>query len=146
MKKFITTIIVSVLAIATVSARNIYSRNVSDLPTPAQTTLDLNFKAKVSVIKIEKGFTGISEYDVVLTDGTEITFDRDGYWTDIEVAYGKKVPDSMVPKTILDYIRANNQNKKIIGIEKNRNTYDIQLENGIEMKFDRAGNFLRYDD
>lgn len=145
MKKSLLVALAAIISIISVSARDIYSRKVSDLPSSAQNTLSQHFKASLSVIKIDKGFTGVSEYDVVLTDGTEISFDRNGNWKDIEVASGKRVPDALVPKQILDYVKKYNQNKKIVGIEKNRNNYEVELENGIEIKFDRAGNFLRYD-
>lgn len=146
MKRFLSITLIAMMAIVAMNARDTYSRNAQDLPATAQKTLTGNFKAGVSVIKIDKGLRGISEYDVVLTDGTEITFDREGFWTDVEVAMGKKVPDSLIPKAILDYIKNNNQGKKIIGIEKDRNTYNVELENGLQLKFDRAGKFLRYDD
>ncbi len=146
MKKSILAALVALIAVFSVSARDVYSRNVAELPAAAQATLKQHFKASLSLIKIDKGFTGVSEYEVILTDGTEITFDRTGNWKDIEVAKGKHVPDALVPKQILDYVKQNNQNKKIVGIEKNRNTYEVDLENGVEMKFDRSGRFLRYDD
>lgn len=144
MKKFL---ILSLLAIATtlsVAARDTFSRNISDLPQTAQNILNQNFKAKLSLIKIEKSLGRIDEYEVVLEDGTEINFDRDGKWKDVEVRLGKSVPASIVPKAIRDYVKANNQNKKIIGIEKTGKHYEVELENGVELRFDRAGNFLSY--
>lgn len=146
MKKLVLILAVLLGATITMTARDTYSRNVADLPAAAQSIIKQNFKADVSIIKIDRGFSGISEYEVILNDGTEITFDKSGNWKDVEVARGKKVPDYFVPKAILDYIKQYNQGKKVIGIEKKRNGYDIELENGIDMKFDRAGKFLRYDD
>ena len=146
MKKFLLASFIVILTTMTITAKDIYSRNASDLPSAAQTVLMNNFKSKVSVIKIEKSLTGVSEYEVILSDGTEISFDREGNWKNVEVSLKKKVPDSIVPATILEYIKKNNKGKKIVGIEKNRNYYEVELENGIELKFDRAGNFKRYDD
>lgn len=145
MKKLVLLLVALVVSVATVSARDVISRNINDLPNAALATVNDNFKAKVSVIKIDKGITGVSEYEVILTDGTEITFDRNGNWKEVEVPGNKQVPDYFVPKTIRDYIKKNNNNKKVVGIEKNGRSYEVQLENGIEMKFDRAGNFIRYD-
>ena len=88
---------------------------------------------------------GISEYEVILADGSEITFDKSGNWKDVEMPAGKSVPDYFIPKAIKDYVSKNNKGQKIVGIEKERSSYEVQLNNGIEMKFDRAGNFLRYD-
>lgn len=130
----------------TMTARDIYSRNISALPTAAQSAIQQNFKAEVSLIEVDYSLGRIDEYEVILTDGTEITFDRSGNWKGIEVAKNKKVPSYFVPKVITEYIKKYNDNKHIIGIEKKRNGYEVELENGIELKFDRAGNFIRYDD
>lgn len=137
-------LLIAVLGVTAASARNTYSRNVSDLPGVAQTTLKNNFKAKVSIIKIEKDLRG-TEYEVVLTDGTEIDFNSKGEWKNVEVSINNKVPDSMVPQAIRDYVKANNQNKKIVGIEKKSDTYEVELQNGVDLVFNRAGKFLRYD-
>lgn len=129
----------------TASARDNYSHNPADLPNSAQTVLKNNFKAGVSHIKIEKDFGIIKEYDVVLTDGTEVTFDSHGNWKDIEVKLNGSVPSSLVPKAIADYVKQNQKNVKIIGIEKNRTGYEVELSNGVEMKFNSDGKFVRYD-
>ena len=144
MKKICTLIIICLFSLSVTQARNEFSRNIADLPSPAQTLISKDFKAKLSLIKIEKTIGRVAQYEVILDDGTEINFDTKGNWTDIEVRLGKKVPDSIVPREILDYVKKNCKNKKIIGIEKNRKDYEIELEDGSELKFDRAGNFLRY--
>ena len=63
-------ILLSVLLVfgfATVAvARDDYSRDASVLPEAARTTISNNFKAKVSLIKIDKDFGRISEYEVCL--------------------------------------------------------------------------------
>lgn len=145
MKKIFVAILMAFIAVFAVNARDIISRNMSDLPTTAQNTLKQNFKSGISVIHIEKDLLGVTEYQVILKDGTDISFDREGVWQEVEMAMGKRVPDSIVPKAILDFIKANNKGRKIIGIEKNRKAYEVTLDNGVELKFDRAGKFLRYD-
>ena len=145
MKKILLASVMALIAVFVVNARDIISRNMADLPATAQNTLKQNFKSGISVIRIDKDLLGVSEYEVILKDGTDLTFDRDGVWQEVEMAMGKRVPDSMVPKAILNFIKVNNKGRKIIGIEKNRKSYEVQLDNGVELKFDRAGNFLRYD-
>ncbi|MDE7347426.1 MAG: PepSY-like domain-containing protein [Muribaculaceae bacterium] len=127
------------------SARNNYSHNQEDLPIAAQTILKNNFKAGVSHIKIEKDFGKIKEYDVILTDGTEVTFDSHGNWKDIEVRQNASVPATLVPKAIADYVNQNQKNAKITGIEKNRSGYEVELSNGVEMKFNSESRFIKYD-
>jgi len=146
MKKLTLLMAVVLCTVFTMTARDVYSRNISSLPVAAQSAIQQNFKAKVSIIEVDYSFGSIDEYEVILTDGTEIVFDRSGNWKEIEVAKNKKVPSYFVPKAITEYIKKYNEGKRIIGIEKKRNGYNIELENGIELQFDRAGNFVRYDD
>ena len=138
-------ILAVIIGAFTASARNNYSHNPADLPNSAQTILKNNFKAGVNHIKIEKDFGKIKEYDVVLTDGTEVSFDSHGNWKDIEVRQNASVPSSLVPKAITEYIKLNQKKVKITGIEKNRSGYEVELSNGVEIKFNSEGQFLRYD-
>lgn len=130
----------------TASARDTYSHDVNVLPMAAQIVVKNNFKAGVNHIKIDKEFGRVSEYDVILTDGTEITFDRNGNWKDIEVRRNGSVPAAFVPAAISTYVKQNQKKAKIVGIEKNRSGYDVELSNGVDMKFNTDGKFVRYDD
>lgn len=127
-------------------AKDTYARNASALPKAAQSVLARNCKAKVSLIKIDKDFGRISEYEVILTDGTEITFDRNGNWESIEVGNNKSVPDGFVTQAIRNFVKNNHKGTRIVGIERDRSGYDVELSDGLKLKFDRAGNFKRYDD
>lgn len=129
----------------TAAARDTYSRDVSVLPAAAQSVLKQNFKSQVSVIKIDKDFGRVSDYEVILADGTEITFDRSGNWENVEVGRKSSVPSAFVPKQISDFVKTQQKGQKIIGIEKDRSGYEVELSNGVDMKFDRNGKFLKYD-
>lgn len=127
------------------SARDTYARDASVLPEAAQVTLSKNFKAKVSVVKIEKTLGHVNEYDVVLTDGTEITFDRHGNWDNVETANTSSVPKALVPDAITQYVASAQPGTRVVGIDKERSGYDVELSNGLDLKFNRAGQFVRYD-
>ncbi|MDE6562544.1 MAG: PepSY-like domain-containing protein [Muribaculaceae bacterium] len=144
MKKLLS-ILTVIMCVFTASARGNYSHDPAGLPNAARTILKNNFKANVSHFKIEKDFGMVKEYDVVLTDGTEITFDSHGNWKDIEVRQNASVPASLIPAAIKEYVKQNQKKAKITGIEKNRSGYEVELSNGVEMKFNNEGKFLRYD-
>ncbi len=127
-------------------ARDSYAHDASALPKAAQTTIANNFKAKVSLVKIDKDWGRISEYEVILEDGTEISFDQDGNWDNVEVNNSKSVPTAFVPKSVRDFVAKQQPGQRIVGIDRDRKGYDVELSNGIDLKFDKAGNFLRYDD
>lgn len=127
-------------------AKDTYAHDASALPQAAQTTVTNNFKAKVSVVKIEKTMGRVHEYEAVLSDGTEISFDRNGNWDNIEVANNASIPARLIPAGITEYVNSHHPHTRIVGINKERHGYDIDLSNGIEMKFDKNGQFIRYDD
>lgn len=86
-------------------ASDTYSHDPSVLPMAAQTTIKNNFKSKISVIKIDKDWGRISDYEVILTDGTEVKFDRNGNWEDVECAINNSVPSSFVPRAVAEHVR-----------------------------------------
>ena len=128
-----------------VSASDTYAHDASVLPKAAQTIIKNNCKGKVSVVKIDKTLGYVTEYEVVLTDGTEISFDRDGNWDNVETSNTQSVPSGFVPAAITNYVKKNHSGTRIVGIDKERSGFEIELSNGIEIKFDKKGAFLRYD-
>lgn len=147
LKKTILSIIALVISVIAATASDRIYHDDSTLPTPAKAMLVKNFKAKVSIVKVDKDFGRVSEYEVVLTDGSEITFDRSGNWKEIETSYDKEVPSAFIPKPMSEYVKKNHKGAKIVGLEKKGSRgYEVALSDGIEARFDSQGNFLRYDD
>ncbi|MDE7345969.1 MAG: PepSY-like domain-containing protein [Muribaculaceae bacterium] len=145
MKKLM--LILAVLfGVMTASARDNYSHDVDVLPDAAKTVLSRNFKSDVSHIKIGKEFGKIRKYEVILTDGSEISFDKHGNWKDVEVGSTKSVPSGLIPSPIATFIDNNQSKAKVTGIEKNAYGYNVELSNGVDVKFSEKGKFLRYDD
>ena len=146
MKKLLTLIVCVCLGIGLATARDHSTRNVKELPAQAQAMLANNFgKVGVNHIKIDRKAFGGSEYDVILNDGTEIEFDGDGQWKEIDCG-ASAVPNGLILKPISQYVGKNFPGSKIVKIERNRNDYDVELSSGIELKFGRDGRFIRVDD
>lgn len=66
-------------------------------------------------------------------------------WKDVETSADKSVPNEFVLQPIRDYVKKTHSGTKIVGIERERNGFEVTLNNGIDMKFDKNGNFLKYD-
>lgn len=145
MKKYLLMLGLLIGITAAASAKDTYAHDASVLPEAARTTIANNFKSKVSVVKIDKDFGRISEYEVTLTDGTEISFDSKGNWENVETNNAKSVPAGFIPKAISDYVAKNQPNTRIVGIDKERNGYEVELSNGVDIKFNKDGQFVRYD-
>ena len=146
MKKLLMVLFVMLCFGGAVACADTYAHDDSVLPTAAKTVIKKNFKSTVSVVKIDKDFGMVSEYEVVLTDGTEINFDSKGNWKEVEVGYNAAVPAAFIPQGVSNFIKANQQGTRVVGIEKKRGGYDVKLSNGVEMKFNSAGQFIKYDD
>lgn len=145
MKKFLAIALAAIVAVMPLAARDRVSRTATDLPTAAQTMLNKYFKGvNVSHIKIDSGLFS-TDYDVVLTDGTEIDFDSDGQWTEVDCGR-KAVPEALVDKNIRYYVSKNYAGSPIVKISADRRKYEVELLNGVDLEFDRSGRFLRVDD
>lgn len=144
-KKLLLAFVAIIGMTVTASAADSYAHDASVLPKAAQTILSNNFKAKVTVVKIEKDFGRVSDYEAILSDGTEVSFDRDGNWKNVEVSANSRVPSFFIPKAISEFIKKEQPGQKVIGIEKKRNGYEVELTNGVDMKFNSQGQFLKYD-
>ena len=148
LNKTVFMLLAALMTFVAASASDRIYHDGSMLPAPAKALLEKNFKAKVSIVKVDKDFGRVSDYEVVLTDGTEVTFDRSGNWTEIETSIDKSVPSAFVPKAMSEFVKKNHKDTKIVGLEKkgSRGGYEAVFSNGIEARFDSQGNFLRYDD
>lgn len=116
--------------------------NVNQLPATAQQVIKGSFAGKkVALAKVESGLIDKS-YDVIFTTGEKIEFDRSGNWTEIDCKRSE-VPATLVPTQIKNYVNTNYSGNKILKIEKDRNEYEINLSNGVEVKFNK--NFMVID-
>ena len=125
------------------AARDEYRYDMSVLPENAQNTISDNFKSDVSVIKIDRTLGIVSEYEVTLADGTEISFDRYGDWESVEANNAKSVPASIVIKPVNDYVKTNYSGAKIVGVERDRRGIEVDLSNGLDLHFTHSGKFVR---
>lgn len=84
------------------------------------------------------------EYDVYLSDGTQLDFDANNQWEKVESMKG--VPAFFIPKAIASYVKSSYQNMVITKINKEYHGYEIELNNGLDLSFDNSGRFLGMDD
>lgn len=145
MKKLLSLLMAVALVCGVASAKDRYTKNVNELPAAAVQFLKANFpKHTVHHIKIDKKAFGGSDYDVILSNGTEIEFDAKGNWTEVDCG-NEAVPSGVIMKSIASYVKSNYSGAKIVKIEKGSRDYDVELSNGIDLKFGRDGSFKRVD-
>lgn len=146
MKKFLLLIAVAFAGCFAAQAKDEYVRDVNYLPQTAKAFISQHFKGgDVSVIKLDKTLGKVTEYEVIMQDGTEISFDRNGNWDNVEMPVKKSVPKAIVPAEIAGYVAKNYPNQRIVSIDKDRSGYEIELHSGVDLKFNKAGQFKRID-
>ncbi len=145
MKKIFALLAVMILSVGTICARDRVTSDVNVLPTAAKTILSRHFsKIAVNHIRIDSDVFG-KDYDVVLNDGTEIDFDKDGNVKEIDCG-NRPVPEELLLKPVRDYVAKNFKGQKIVGLEVDKTNYEVRLSTGTELRFDRSGQFQRIDD
>ena len=114
------------------------------LPAAAKTFIQKTFPGQtVSYAKID--FDGRKKYEVRLSNGTEVEFDKNGNWDKVDCNYSA-VPASLVPTNIANYVKTHFAGAKVVKIDKERHGYDVELSNDLELKFNKQGQLMNIDD
>lgn len=115
------------------------------LPAAAQEFLAANFKDLTLAYAVEDPkFIG-SEYEVIYTDRTEVDFESNGEWSSVERKYAA-VPAAIVPVQIADYVKKSFAGESIRKIDRDKYIWEVELSNGLEIKFDRNFQVIDIDD
>ncbi len=123
-----------------------YTKDVNQLPVASREFISTYFsETAISHIIIEKNLLGIKGYEVILTNGIDIEFDKSGEWTEVDGNHAI-IPSGIIPLAIADYVKGNFQGNDIIGIEKETRECSVKLSNGLELTFNKKGNLIDIDD
>lgn len=146
MKKIMLTAALLFAGITASLADNDRPITLEQLPAAAQTFLKTHFADLTLAYAVEDPkFVG-SEYEVTYTDRTEVEFRPNGEWSSVERRYAA-VPASIVPAQISAYVaKSSFSNQYIKKVERDAYTWEIELSNGIEIKFDREFHVIDIDD
>ncbi|WP_395093918.1 PepSY-like domain-containing protein [Vaginella massiliensis] len=118
----------------------------SELPESARTFIVNNFgKNKIAHATKESKMGRLKEYKVYLNNGTKIEFDANGNWEEID-AKQKAVPNKIIPQKIVNHVKKAFPRAKIVKIERDRKGFDVELSNGLDLKFNPQADFLRIED
>lgn len=118
--------------------------SVNALPAKAQTLLSQHFNGqKVMLATIETGVIN-KTYDVVLQNGTKLEFDKKGNLTEIDCKQAT-VPDQLIPQAIKNYLMANYAGQSVKKIEMNKNEYEVELANGLDLAFNKHFQLIDID-
>ena len=89
------------------------------------------------------------DIDVVLNDYTKIEFKLNNEWKKVDCEHATKfisVPATLVSEQITAYVNANFPNTIIKKLEKKFFGWEIELSNGLEVKFNNNFKVTKVDD
>ena len=111
------------------------------LPVSAQKLISTHFSDKIiDYIVADKELIS-TDYSVKFTDGSEIDFNSEGNWTEIDCKKNA-IPSKIVKSSIANYVKEKFPNTHIVKIEKEIfNREEIKLSNGLELEFNSKGEF-----
>lgn len=149
MKKILATLL-CIFAVAVTTQAKDQPKQLTELPSVAQQFLKKHFADKQLSHASQDTDMFDGEYKVVFTNGDKVEFDRQGNWQDIECKQSPNgVPTAIIPSAIKKYLTQNYKNSKVVTIEYNSgisDEYEVKLASGVELQFNKKGDFMRIDD
>lgn len=139
MKK-IFVILVSIVAMsAFVSCDRVISAD--KLPNQAKQFIAANFNG-AEVLSVRKD--GL-KYDVILFDGTEIEFKGNGQWKEVDCGLNP-LPDGILLPTTAQYLATKFPMNFATHVKYEHKRYEVELDNDLDLLFDKSGGFMGADD
>ncbi len=127
-------------------ADGIVTFDSKQLPNEALAFIKRHFpQAQISHIKIEKDFLRVDKYEVLLTDRTEVEFDRDGRWMEVECDH-VQVPQGLVPAYVSAYVSKHFPGALVVKLERKRKGLEADLDNDLSLTFNQKGELIDIDD
>lgn len=144
MKKTFLLLVAALLLSFTACADRKQAITLEQLPEAAQTVIKTYFNVN-DIAYIIKETELRTEYDVRLNSGEELEFDSKGALTKVDCkTYA--VPDGLLPEAIKTYVMTTYPNAFVKEWARDDNRWKAELNNGLELLFDRKYKFVGIDD
>ena len=118
---------------------------VNQLPEAAQKFVKATFPGQtISYATVDVDF-GSKTYEVRLDNCVEIEFDKNGTWDKVDCNYNA-VPAHLIPACIAMYVKTQFADATVVKIDKDRNGYNVELSNELELRFNKHGQLIDIDE
>ena len=141
MKKILSVVLFAFMAVQFSSAQD-----VNKLPVEARNFINQHFsKSQISNVKENSKLLGENSYEVLFADGMEVTFDSKGNWKEIDMKKDR-IPAAVIPSSVNNYVQKTYSSNHVTKIEHDSDGYDVKLNNGLSLEFDKTGAFKKVND
>lgn len=115
------------------------------LPQTAQDFISQWFPG-IKITSVLKDIEGLDvDYEVILSGGQQIEFDRKGNWTNVDCGT-QAVPAGIIPVQIATLVDERWPDTFIVEISHDSRGWDVELSNGLELEFNRKYVLRELDD
>ena len=137
------TLLINAFALRAEDAHRIIT--FEELPIKAQEFVTTYFSSQtIRFVRMEIEVTK-TEYTVRFDNGMEIEFNSNGDWEEVE-SHSECLPSGFLNEMILNFLEKNHPNFCLNEIARDRHKIEVELATGLEIVFNKFGEFLRYDD
>lgn len=124
--------------------RNQRLLETNEIPTKILRYKEEHFPENEIVRAIEETNHGVFTYELFLEGNFELDFNE--YFQIVEIEGKTKLPDSVIPTPILEYVVQHYPDNFITDWELEGHYQKVELDNGIELEFELNGDFIKMDD
>ncbi|UMB54746.1 PepSY-like domain-containing protein [Lutibacter sp. A64] len=117
--------------------------NETEFPTSLKDYISTYFPSNDIISVIKDTDDNLITYEVYLKNNLELEFNND--FEIISIDGTSKLPDTVIPESILTYITANYPNNFITDWELETNYQEVELDNNVELDFTLEGDFIKID-
>ncbi|MFT3740770.1 MAG: PepSY-like domain-containing protein [Breznakibacter sp.] len=135
--------ILALVSVTLASCEEETTMAVDEVPTEITTYTSTHFPENAIVKAVKDKEKGTHSYEISLEGGYYLEFNSQKEVTDIEGV--SKLPDSSIPTGLLEYVQQNYPDFHIVGWETDGTGQELELNSGLELKFNAQGEFLRID-
>ncbi len=114
----------------------------SGLPQTAQQFILRFFPGTETAYSKWEKDDGRKEYEVLLSDGTELTFDSSGVWLSVDCVFST-LPAGIIPAAIADDMALRYPDARAYKIEKEPGGYEISIDRSLDLYYSADGKFIR---
>lgn len=141
MKKFGLFLLMTLVMCMSVKADDDRVITYQQLPQNAQAFLKQYFSKLVPLVVTMDW----DDYTIMYESGEKIEFNKQGEWKEIDCRVSH-VPTALIPEQIKSNVQQSFPGTTIIKIDQNRRGFEVKLNNGLEIEYNRSYQVIDIDD